>query len=470
MFLGLAGLSYALHFNGLYGQDAHEYLRQSQMLYARWHGLPGAPAGAGDAEIAGGYPLFGLFFQLLGLDAVLALQCVSWLAAAAALGLFELNLQWLSPGTRGASRWIYGGVGLALSPCFLRTGLTVMSDALGLALTLGALLLGLRAIEDQRWRHSLGFAAVAALAVTTRYALVVLLALPALALVLELWRSRRWGVLAGVGLTAALAFLPFWWLKAGAPKSPLEHSLLHDWSSANFFSATFSQVSGTVSYTLPNLAYICFPLMHPGFCLTLPGLLLLAKRTDAGLYTKRLLLISLLAYLFFLGGLSLQNLRYLLPAYAVLLLLLYPAWDRFFAYGLYFFRRLAHALIALTLVCQLAFTVRMLVPVLSRYRLERDVAAALQAELPEHAEVYAFDLDIALQTYLPDMVWHNLWAQRYDAFPDGSYMVFNAQQLQAQWAGRNPMLNWEYANAHFELDTVQHLPEGWTLYRVVKPK
>lgn len=466
----LAGLSVLLDFNGLYGQDSYEYLRQSRVLFDRLHGLPVLPGGVGDAEIAGGYPMMGALLQLTGLSAIRALQIVSWLSASFALWLFELNLRVLSPGARLESRWAFGLLALALAPFFLRAGLTIMSDGLGLVFTLAALFFALRVIELERWREAVGFAIFAALAVTTRYAMAALLALPALALALELWHGRRFGVLASTLLAGLLAFLPFWWIKTGAPQSPLAHSLLRDWSILHLFQATFTQASGTVTYFLPNLFYLLYPLMHPGFCLTLPALFLLGRRTDVALYSKRLLLLSLLSYLLLLGGLSHQNARYLLPGYALLLLLLFPAWDRFFAYGFYFFKRLTYALLGLTLLCQLFFTVWVIKPTLARNHLEQEFSEILGNALPAGAEVYAFDLDLALQAYLPEIRFHNLFTRRYDSFPAGSFILFNEPKLRDQWAGLNPMLNWEHARAHFELQEYRSLPEGWTLYRVINSK
>lgn len=469
LFLILAGLSYVLHFNGLYGQDAHEYLRQSRTIFDRLHGLPPAPANMGDAEIAGGYPLAGALLQCLGPGALPALQLVSWLAAAAALWLFELNLRVLSPGARWASRWTFGWLGLALAPLFFRAGLTVMSDSLGLAFMLAALYFVLHVIELGHLRAGLGFAACAALAVTTRYALAAVLILPGLALVLEYWRERRLGLLLSAGGVAVLALGPLWWLKTGAPQGLLAHSLLQDWSPVHLFQRTFVQVSGTIHYSFPNLVYLFFPLLHPGFCLLLPALFLLAKRTDAARYAKRLLLFSLVAYLLLLGGLAHQNLRYLLPAYTIVLLLFFPAWDRFFAYGLYFFKRLTYSLLALALGCQLFFCVWQISPVLARNRQEHTTATALAARLKSGDIVYAFDLDIALQSYLPGIEFRNLWVQRYDGFPADAYLLFNEPKLRDQWAGKNPMLNWELARSRYSLQVVQQLPEGWTLYRIVKP-
>jgi len=469
-FFLLATLSWLLDFNGLYGQDAHEYLRQSQVMALRLQGLPHPPAGPGEAELAGGYPLAGALFQVLGLAPGPAMQLVGWLAAAAAVQLFVLILGLLSPGTRAQSRWVYCLLGLALAPYFVRAGLTVMSDALGLAFLLAALYFGLRSLEQARRGDVFCFAVFTAFAVTTRYPLAAMLLLPVLALVSEFWRMRRFAGLVFFAGVSLLAFLPFWWLKAEAPASPLGHSLLQDWSVLNLFKKTFSQVSGAISYTLPNIAYLFFPVAHPGFCLTLPGLFLLFKQTDVRLYVKRLLALSLMAYLFFLGGIPHQNLRYLLPAYAILLLLLFPAWDRFFAYGLYFFKRLTYALIGVTLLCQLAFGVSVFKPVWARHQLERELAGALKAELQPGDVLYSFDVDIALKTYLREVEIRNMWLQRYDTFPSGSYILFNAPAMSRQWAGLAPMLNWEHANTHFDLLKLQQMAGGWSLYLVVKPK
>ncbi|MEZ4941636.1 MAG: hypothetical protein R3D58_12225 [Saprospiraceae bacterium] len=469
-FFLLSAISWLLDFNGLYGQDAHEYLRQSQVLVQRFLGERYPPAGPGEAELAGGYPLAGALLQLAGVAPVLAMQLVSWLAASASLFLFEALLRLLSPGTHIRSRWLYGLLGLGLAPYFVRAGLTAMSDALGLAVFLAALFFGLRCLERMHMRDLFGFAVFSAMAITTRYALVVLLFLPGLALLLELWRMRRFGVLAFFVVLGLLAFLPLWWLKAGAPASPLEHSLLQDWSAPNLFKKTFSQASGTVSYTVPNAVYLFFPVMHPGFCLVLPGLFLLFKKTDVQLYTKRLLALSLLVFLFFLGGLSHQNLRYLLPAYAVVLLLLFPAWDRFFAYGMYFFKRLTYALIGVALLCQLAFGLYVFRPVWKRHQMERAIARALEVEVRPGDVLYAFDVDIALKTYLPGVEFRNLYVLRYDTFPAGSFILFNAPGLRAQWAGKAPMLNWEYANTYFDLVELQRLAGGWSLYEVAGPK
>lgn len=461
--LGL--LSVLLRFNGLYGQDAHEYLRQSRVIFDRLHGLAATPAGIGDVEFAGGYPLAGALLRFVIPDAVLALQVVSWLSAGACMILFFKTLQQLTPGARAKSHWWYAVV-LLSAPFFIRAGLTVMSDALGLALALAALWCGMRALEWGRGRDVVLAAVWTALAVSTRFSLAALL-LPMVAALVWAFRSRRrLGWLSFAGGTGALAMLPHFWLKANTLQTPLSHSLVQDWSLLNFFRASFSNINGTVDYPWPNVLYILFPLAHPGFCLLLMPLFGLFKKTDLHLFSKKILLACLAAYLLLLGGIPLQNLRYLLPAWVLLLLLLFPAFDRFISYGFYFMRWLAYRILALVLSVQFVFAIKLLQPTLARQRLEVASADALRTVLPPGATLYAFDLDIALRSYLPEAKHYNLWERRYDSFAAGSFILFNETRLRAQWAGKNPMLNWETANQQRQLRPVRELPEGWTLFEL----
>lgn len=87
---------------------------------------------------------------------------------------------------------------------------------------------------------------------------------------------------------------------------------------------------------LPKVIFLLSPLCHPGFFVLLPALFFLVKRTDFQLFAKKLLLMLLVLWLLRAALLPAPKLPDLFPAYAVLLLLLFPAWDRFVAYGFYF--------------------------------------------------------------------------------------------------------------------------------------
>jgi len=462
----LALIAKLLSFNGLYGQDAHEYLRQSRAFFDRLNGMPYVPAGLGDSEFAAGYPLSGALLHGLGVDFPCALQLVSWLSAGLSVFFFDRCLQVLTPGARAESRWVFTGLGLLLAPVFVRAGLTAMSDMLGLAFALAALANGLHVLETGRIGAAATAAFFAGFAFITRFSAAALLP-PLLAAVgLYLVENRRWAFALVTFAAGVLALLPYFWLKADVPKGFLEHSLVQGWSVGNYFRASFSDANGAVSYFLPNALYLLFPLAHPAFCLPLPGLLLLAKKTDLHLISKKVLVACLILYLLFLGGIPHQNLRFLLPAYAILLLLLFPAWDRMFAYGLYFFKRLTYAIIGTTLAIQLCGTAWMLAPVLARSHLETTVAAELRNTLPAGATLYAFDLDVSLRSYLPGIRIKNLWERLYPEFEEGSFILFNEQRLRQQWQGRNPILNWDHAKNDYRLQESAVLPDGWTLYEI----
>lgn len=462
-FLCLAALCYLLNFNGLYGQDAHDYLRQSQVIFDRWQGLTTPVPSRGDAEFAGGYPLAGAMLRFVLGDSVMAMQWVSLLSAALGLWIFERLLALLAPGARMESRWTYAGLGLAISPMFFRAGLISMSDGPGLLLALTSFFFGLRAYENSRTNDAIWAAAFAVLAISTRYALAALLLPLAVVVVFSLCLKKKWLVLAATIFICFVALIPHFWLKAGRAENPLGHTMLQYWSVEVFFQRTFSNENGLVRYTLPNILFLFLPVAHPAFCLPLSGLFLLFKKTDLILPAKKLLLVCIAADLILNGGLPHQSLRYLLPAYALLLLLLFPAWDRLYCYGFLFFRRLTTGILVTVLVIQLCCCVKYLVPIISRNRLETAVADQLKTILPSHATVYAFDLDIALHSYLPEVQYKNLWERRYATFPAGSYVLFN-EALRPQWQGQNPILNWDDLKTNYSLVLKAELPDGWRLW------
>jgi hypothetical protein len=169
-----------------------------------------------------------------------------------------------------------------------------------------------------------------------------------------------------------------------------------------------------------------------------------------------------------IGGLPVQSIRYLLPVWAVGLWLLYPAWDRFYAYGLYFFSRLTNILLLAGVLLQVAGIVWNFRPLKTRHDFERTLARQLKNELPTESTVYTMDIDISLKTYLPDIQYRNIWEKVYDSIPSGSYFLFNEPKMRPQWAGRNPMINWENAQKKYHLMTVDSFPEGWVLWKIIQ--
>jgi 4-amino-4-deoxy-L-arabinose transferase-like glycosyltransferase len=466
LLLALAALTFLLSFNGLYGQDAHEYLRQSRAIFEQWQTGRTVASPLDHAEFALGYPIAGALVRWCTGDALVALQLVSWISYALSVWLLERILSLLAHGSRADSRLLFVVLGLALSPVMVRAGLTVMSDAPGLALLLAAMYFALRWIEYERGSDTVWAAFFAVLAISVRVGLAGMLLPLAVATGWWLIQRRRWRWLVAATATG-LAIL---WLHVrqhpDVLAAPWQHSMFQHWSLTHFWQRSFSNENGWVRYLLPNGLYCLFPLWHPGFSLMLPGLWLLAKKTDWMLPAKQAVLACLLGYLLLLGGLPHQNLRFLLPAYALVLLLLFPAWDRMYCYGLYFFRRLTVGLLLTSAVVSVAANVWLFRSVLTRNRSEVALAAQAQAVLPPDAVVYAFDVDIALQSYLPAVRFRNMWRTRYGVFQPGAYVIFNEPALRTQWAGQNPMLNWQDLQNGYTLRQVSTGVDGWGIWKI----
>lgn len=257
-------------------------------------------------------------------------------AAVLTLLGFEFALRALSPGVYARSRYTYVFVTLALSPAFWAALWAFPALLCAVGLMLWAIAFFARAM-DTGWRMWVLAFALTALLATWLSPLLALVCAP-LALVL-LAEHPRWRL----GATALLVAGAVGWVwgRAGVVSSP--EGGLAVWSLRYFF----IKPSET-----PNAALLWQPLVHPFFCLPLPALLLLFKKTDVGLYTRRALVFSLAALMLYFSGLHALTSVRLLPAYALLLLLLFPAWDRFFAYGGYFFPRLTLALVGLAFASQ----------------------------------------------------------------------------------------------------------------------
>ncbi|HRI59847.1 MAG TPA: glycosyltransferase family 39 protein, partial [Saprospiraceae bacterium] len=461
-------LAYILSFNGLYGQDAHEYLRLSRVFFVQLHGDTSPMGGVGRSEMAGGYPMAGALLGFLIPDAVLALQVVSWIAAGASAWMFVRLLGLWAPGTSAKSRTTFTWQVLVLSPYFVRAGLTVMSDALGLLFFLAALFLGLQVLESGRSKGAVWAAVFAGLAMITRFTTAAFLLPFAAAIGWHLLRRRQFGWILAAALAGFVVMLPHFYfgVMGGLEQNAFGHSTLRDWSLGSFFNNTFTNTNGTAHYFLPNILYVFAPLAHPGFCLPVSLLFLMAKKTDFHHPSQRVLLICLAAFLFFIGGLPCQNMRYLLPAFSVLLLFLFPAWDRFFSYGFYFLKKLTWMFIGVIITMQVIGTIGILAHPLKRNRLETAIVAEVQPVVPPGSLLFTFDVEGAMRTYLPDIQIESLWGQRYADFPPGSFILFNESGLRKQWQGQNPMLNWDFAEENYELRELRALPAGWGLYEV----
>ncbi len=212
--------------------------------------------------------------------------CLPPILAGGVVWMFARLLQLLSPGTLVLSRLLYSVLALSMAPVFVAGG---TGDHFAMAAILLLLLLV--------------YSLVLAVEAGSRRQLVHAIVLPILGVCLLFW---------------------------------LKNDL--NWSKWSFFNL-FRRHFPDGQYTLPNLLHVLTPLCHIGFFLFLPVLFAVVRKTDFYLATKQILATGLIGYVVLIGGLPAQNQVWLLPAYVLVLCLLFPAWDRFIAYGFYFLKK-----------------------------------------------------------------------------------------------------------------------------------
>jgi hypothetical protein len=219
-----------------------------------------------------------------------------------------------------------------------------------LALLLGFVWLTGKAMENLHFRHVAGAAAGGLVLMVVQPMLWPAALCMAIGLGWTLGRAGRPGVLSAFLALVAAAGGGFIWIFGSGTSDWAAAAQWSDWTPANWFAR---HTAAGAAGERPNALFVLFPFFHPAFCILLPALLLLWKRTDWRRPLRQWLLTALAAYLLFLAGLPGQKLRDLLPAYGLLLLLLFQSWDRFQSYGEFFLPRLTYGILAAGILAQL---------------------------------------------------------------------------------------------------------------------
>lgn len=447
-------------FDGLYGQDAHEYLRYASALRS-WLSAGTHP---GFSRWPPVFPMSAALLSLTGLSVATSTQMISFLSWLAAYWFGAAALERLHPGRNAAAYWalLFG-----LSPFLMRIALSSMSDMLAIAWGCAFLAFALRWYEERR-ALDMGWAALCfSCGAATRFSVPVVLGPIALGLAVEVLRTRDVralvvSMLGGIP-PAALA------IRASSLEM-LALSNAEEWKAANMLERSFSTPSGgSQSYALPNIVASFVPLIHPGFCVA--GLLLLIglKREDTRAPATRALTLSFLVFTLFLAGLALQNDRHRLAAFPLAMMLLFPSFARgraWLASKIPF--RSAMRIGAVVLVAiqlgLLAVTTRAL---FAAQRQEMRIVERLRSGPP--VTLFTFSFTLGLQNRgVPQRVVE-LWNTSPAGAHPGDLVLFAPDRLAAQWSGHELM-------AHFAMlrprlgPPIDDFGGGWFLYRVVSPE
>ena len=443
-------------FNGLYGQDSHEYYRYA----LRWKEFLSGGAHPGDYFWPMHYPVYGALMMFLIPGTALAQQFISMLSMALLLLYTARLIRRYSP--RVDMGTVYGYLFLVgfLSPFLFQSAFLVMSDMLAAFLATAAIYHLLKHREEQGREDLLWGVFFCISAVNTRYPAAMVLLVPAVLAASTFFRHFRWRQLLYALLILFVCLLPHLYIRGSGSGDFLAHDGLLTWSPLNGFMRSFVTADGKASYLMPNLLYSFSNWFYPGFICIGALLLLWMQKRDlrpAG-YA---LLFPLLLYSVLLAGIPYQNMRYQLLTFPLVLVLLFPA-----------FQRLREKYLKARTVMLLAATGLILIQggLIYKYsqriyqsnQMEQQVARALRAY--PGRPLYTFWIDGALRSYGVTNPVTNLWQERLTTLAPEALVLFNEPQFREQWADKNPMVNWRYIQNHYSLVQIDSLAGGWKLY------
>lgn len=442
-----------LDFNGLYGQDAHEYYRYSKACL-NWIYTFQSP---GDYFWPVWYPTIGAVFAFVfhaSVLTVLQLFSIFWVAYS-----MLIVVRWYRSDTDMLTPLIYALLALGFSPLLLRAGLVAMPDTMSMAITL-------LAFYCFKWYKETGktvavylFALAVTVAVMTRYAAAIVLMPPSLMFAYFLLHGKQWKqILICIAIAMVVCF-PHFAIRYQAPLAFVQHEWLTSWSLSNFIVRDFVTPDGTQHYKVPNIIYALGGFLHPGFGVLILPLLIFVRKQDFAATVNKVLVASIILYSLFLAGIPFQNKRFLLATLPLIVVMLYPAYQRLLAFVKIKWLAIAGVAVVQIVLCWFMFN-----EFYQRNRLEKQLAKVVVSQ-PEKV-LYSFDIDIAIKSYDTTKIMRNLWLHQYDTFETGSLVLFNEKALAKQWQGKNPMLNWQHLKASYTLVPVSSVDNGWELFRI----
>lgn len=444
-------------FDGLYGQDSYEYLRYSNcLLDYLLHGNP-----PGDYFWPVGYPLLGAIFSLLLVKTGAALVFISFASLLISFYYSNKILKLFFPKETGTEIYLF--LFLLLSPFFLRSGMVCMSDMTAAAAVTGFFYQAFAFRQSGKKKNLILLFVFGAAAVMIRYSMPVILIAPTFFILPSVFKKENIpAMLLGI-LLAAILLLPHFLIRHENSGAFLNHPWLGNWSFVNYFHSGFDTPDGRLQFSFINILYSAGELFHPGYFLA--GILflpLLFWRGGKIRTEEKLLFVSIGIYLLFLSGMPVQNSRFFIPVVPLVVIAAYRGYQIFCQW---LNEKRISLFVQVVIVSQLLIFAYGFKLIIQRSNLEESVFVWMEKNTRQKT-LYSFDLDVALKGKGLKKDFNNLFEKNYEAFEPNSLVLFNPGKFSKQWAGKNPMLNWEKLKSDYQLVQIHTFGEGWELYEI----
>jgi hypothetical protein len=451
--LALLILTKFIDFNGLYGQDAYEYLRYAHAL-----------AKHGESANSWLYypPLYSILGYLFGslFGFVNALQLISIFSFVVGLWVIYLIMLHLFPNNKFSLLFIvcFG----FLSPYYLRISTCIMSDSLAILLLISATWFLIIFYQTDRAIYFLMACFVAIFCLLTRFSTAIPL-IVAFGLI-TIFKSRI--VLANkpllailfIGLICAITMA----IRLDFFAKAMHHSAFHQLNLLNFFHRSFNGDDGFVVYNLPNFIFLFFPFIHPGFiCI---GIILVFISIKRNIVTKEILLFLLPAaiYLLVLSFLPLQNIRLQTLVFPFILIGYFPAFEIFMTK--INSKQISIACFVLVQVVMALFSFK---GIYTLNHSEKLIAEQVKPLEKAYKTIYELGADGFLEAYDVRIPTVNLYNDSVTQLPDSALLLIQ-HDFEKQWSGKLPAHNLVYIKKHSVTTKMHDFTSGWSLYKLIK--
>jgi Dolichyl-phosphate-mannose-protein mannosyltransferase len=443
-------------FNGLYGQDSHEYYRYSRAIlnYFKTGNSPG------DYFWPVYYPILGAIMGLV-INNLLSLQLISILSLSGSLLLLYKILDQSFEKKNHIT--IYLIIVFFLSPYVFRNSVVVMSDMLTVFCITASFYFFIEYLKIGRLNQIILFSIFSLLAVLTRYAAAVIVFIPSVIILIEIVKKKKFTHLLTAVLITITVAIPHILIRKTNSTEFLGHVWLQRWSVLNFFRKDFVTPDGTEHFRLTNLINAFSNIYYPTYLVF--GILLLPflRKKFSKIKSWSVSLVVITVYALFLAGIPYQNQRFFLLSSPFVVILLFPAFQN--AMSLFNNKKhLKYLILSLMVIAQLFFCIYFFSSAYNRNILEKKVAKFVNEDT--HQNVYTFDVDVSFMSYGVNKNVINMWKERSDKFRNNSIVIFNEEKFQVQWAGMNPMLNWQKIKSNYHLNELRDFGNGWKAYEM----
>lgn len=441
-------------FDGLYGQDAYEYLRYAEAI----KNFLITGDNPGDYYWGIYYPVFGSILSFVVPNIVLSLQFISILSLIVCSIYVEkiIRLIWKDTSFQNIPFLFF-----TLSPIILIHSFLIMSDILTCCLITLAFYHLLWYLETKK--NSAIFLGIlfCILSVLTRYASAVILFPISCTVLFQLIKNKNFKALFVSFLIIIVVIIPHVCIRLQNSFDFLSNQWLQNWDFLNLFEKDFYTIDGEIHNKTFNLIYIFFPIFHPIFSFLGVIIIFVALRHKVNFSFKyaKLIMLGIILYALFLGGIPCQAKRFMILAFPLIIILFYPV-IKLFCTSFKFHKLVFFVIFSI----QLTLTMYFALPFLNRNKLEKTICNNVSSY--QGNTIYIFDIDLALRGRKLKFKYENLYFKKYTAFEKDALVLINEKQLEKQWKGKNPLINWENIQKKCVLVKLKTSDKNWSLYKI----